>query len=253
LLYRPVNVKPWIIAGAFCCSALATACGQAPDARERDLQGTSQAFEVSPGVTVSTATYRVTGPGGFASAGTVAVGSTAFVTVTLGGVPLGTGYTVALSATASNGVTTCAGASPYDVTGSSPVSVVVELICAAPNAAPPQPPPQPPGPPPGAGQGMVSGSVTFNMCPIVDGLDVTPAEARVGGHLALVATAHDSNQGPVPLSYRWRANGSLLPGLTQPSLTFTCTSVGNVALAVSAFDGDAGCNQALTATVVCSP
>jgi hypothetical protein len=250
LLYRPVNVKPWIVTAAFCCSALAASCGQSPEVREQDPRGASSlAFEVSPGVTVSTSNYRVTGPGGFASAGTVAVGSTALVTVNLAGVPPGTGYDVELSATASDGVTTCVGASPFDTASSSPVSVVVELFCTAPIAAQAAPP-APPGPP---GNGTVNGSATFNMCPVADTLDVSPAEARVGGHLSLVATAHDSNPPPGGLSYRWRANGSLLPGLTQPSLTFTCTSVSNVTLAVSAFDGDAACNQALTAAVVCSP
>jgi hypothetical protein len=235
LLYRPVNVKAWIIAGAFCFSALATGCGQAPDARELDLRGaTSQAFEVSPGVTVSTATYRVTGPGGFASAGTVAVGSTAFVTVTLAGVPVGTGYDVELSAMASDGVTACTGSSAFNVPSSSPVSVVVELICGVPT-------------------GAVNVTASLNLCAMVDSLDIAPAEARIGGHLALAATAHDTDTGPSALSYRWRANGILLPGNTQSALTFTCTSLGNVALAVSAFDGDPACNQALTATVVCSP
>lgn len=221
------------LAAALVLSLVATSCGQGSDVESHERGASSLAFEVAPGVVVSTATYQITGPGDFNSAGTVPVGSSASVPVTLSGIPIAAGYSLTLFATASDGVTTCTGSTPFDVTSSSPITVVAVLECGVP-------------------EGTVNVVASINVCPVVDTLDVSPAEVRVGGKIALSATARDSDSGPNPLAYRWRAGGSLLAS-TQPSLLFTCTSVGAVTLSVSASDGDLACSQALTATLTCSP
>jgi hypothetical protein len=99
------------------------------------------------------------------------------------------------------------------------------------------------------GQAQVTGSV--NLCPVLDSLEAIPSELRVGGHVTLNAGAHDSDNGPSSLSYRWTANGGTIPGQTQPSLMFTCTSVGAVTIAATVSDG--ACTDALTLTLTCSP
>jgi hypothetical protein len=213
-----------------CSVALAWGCGS----NEHDLPGggsSAYAFEVSPGVTVTTATYRVSGPGGFTSAGQVAVGDAADVSIPLSGLPVGVGYQLDLNATASDGVTECMGSSAFDVPSTAPVTVSVHLFCGVPS-------------------GDVSVTATTNICTMIDTFDVLPAETRIGGRISLSAVAHDSDDGPSAITYKWRTNGRLLNGLTQPNFTFTCTSVGNVTIAVSASDGK--CEDSLSATITCS-
>ena len=71
--------------------------------------------------------------------------------------------------------------------------------------------------------------------------------------MSLLATAHDSDNAPSPLSYRWQANGQDISGQTSPSLTFTCTTVGNVSVQVIVSDGDSACNASSSITLTCSP
>jgi hypothetical protein len=71
--------------------------------------------------------------------------------------------------------------------------------------------------------------------------------------MVLNAAAHDPDNAPRAISYRWTANGGVLPGQTQPTLTFTCTSTGSVVIGASVFDLDPNCADILTANLVCSP
>ncbi len=71
--------------------------------------------------------------------------------------------------------------------------------------------------------------------------------------MSLSATAHDSDNGPSPLAYRWSANGRAINGQTQPTLTFTCTTPGTVMIQVAASDGDATCIDTASAMLMCSP
>jgi hypothetical protein len=96
------------------------------------------ALQVAPGVTVSSATYTITGPGGFSTTGTVGVGQTSNVLVNvsqiaspiMGGLPPGTGYVIDVTATASDADTICAGSAPFDVTaGEMTPEVIVHLVC----------------------------------------------------------------------------------------------------------------------------
>jgi hypothetical protein len=223
----------WI---GFCCSALAlTACGQATSGGdERGSGAAAQALEISPGVTVSSATYRVTGPGGFSSAGTVAVGDTADVPVALSGLPPGTGFEIDLAAMASDNMTACEGTTDFDLPAGGSTTVTVHLTCGIPT-------------------GAVQVTGTTNICPVVDGLQSLPTETRVGGHMNLTATAHDSDNGPSPLSYQWVANGRPINGQTSSTLTFTCTSAGNVTIKINVSDGDPSCGDSQTITLMCSP
>ena len=222
----------WI---GFCGAALAlSACGQGAGADDRGSGAAGQALDIGPGVTVTSASYRVIGPNGFSSAGTVPVGSSADVSVPLSGLPAGTGFEIDLAATASDNMTVCMGTTDFDLPMGGSTTVVVHLTCGVPT-------------------GSVSVTATTNVCPVVDALQVLPNEVRVGGHMNLTATAHDSDNGPSPLGYKWFANGGQINGQTTPTLTFTCTSAGNITIKVTVTDGDVTCNDSASATLVCSP
>jgi hypothetical protein len=221
--------------GAAASLAILTGCGQ-PSASHRapDYSGSGEALVISPGVTVSNATYSISGPNGFASAGMVPVGDSPDLSIVLNGLPIGAGYEISVAATASDGVTVCEAMASFDVTGST-TNVPVHLTCGAPS-------------------GSVQLTGSLNVCPVLDGLDAIPAEAVVGGQLTLTATAHDSDNGPSPLSYKWTANGAAL-NHPEPVLTFTCTTAGTFNLKVAVSDGDPnpGCGDDSTAVVTCDP
>ena len=80
----------------------------------------------------------------------------------------------------------------------------------------------------------------------------TSCALLVGGTAALTTTAHDSDNGPAPLSYEWSANGALLK-TKGPNLTFACSSPGDVVVQVVLSDGDTnpGCADHLSVNLRC--
>ena len=213
----------------------AVGCGQGPSrGADESAAAGGQALVISPGVTVSSATYTIAGPNDFTSAGTVPVGDSPDLSIVLSGLPIGAGYEIEVASTASDGVTTCEATALFDVTGPS-TTVMVHLVCGVPT-----------------GNVQVIGSL--NVCPVLDGLDASPAEARIGGRASLVASAHDSDNGPSPIAYKWAINGAPLGNHPQPTLNFTCTSAGTVAIKVSVSDGDPDptCTDSLAAFVTCT-
>ena len=216
------------------CGLALAGCGQGSGSELAGRAGASgQALDLGSGVTVTSASYRITGPNGFSSAGTVAVGDSADVSVPVSGLPPGTGFQMDLAATASDGMTVCEGVSTFDVPASGTATVVVHLTCGIPS-----------------GEAQVT--ATTNICPAIDALQALPTEARLGGHMSLSVSAHDADNGPNALAYRWSANGRTLNGQVQSTLTFTCTSVGSVTIMVAVSDGTP-CTDSATVTLTCSP
>jgi hypothetical protein len=181
------------------------------------------------------ATYAIAGPNGFASAGTVPVGDSADVPVVLSHLPIGQGYELDLSATASDGVTVCDGNTTFDVADASATfTVVVHLDCAVPS-------------------GDVSVEATLNICPVVDGVDALPNSLTLGGVSSLSVAAHDSDHAPGPLAYAWAVNGIKLPRQTASTLGFACSSAGQITITASVSDGDPNptCADSLGVQVSC--
>ena len=210
---------------------LVAACGES-----RPITGggsSGQGLQVSPTATVSTATYTISGPNGFASAGTVPVGDSPDVPVTLSHLPVGQGYQLDLSATASDGVIVCTGSTTFDVVDNNATfTLIVHLTCAVPS-----------------GNADVQGTV--NVCPVLEGLSASPLALRLGGISRLSVAAHDSDNGPATLSYSWAVNGVKLPTQTASTLSFACTSLGSVTIAASVLDGDPSCSESSSVQVSC--
>jgi uncharacterized protein YjiK len=190
-------------------------------------------LQLASGETLNSVSYTITGPNGFSRTGTIDTSKSSVVASTIGGLPVGSGFSIALDGTATGGGTHCAGAASFDVAAHMTTSVSVHLTC---------------NEPPHTGSVNVNGTV--NVCPTVDGISASPAEVTVGSSLALTASAHDSDGGPSALAYHWTTTGGTLSATDAQNPTLTCTNAGSVTVSVTATDGD--CTGTLSTTVTCT-
>lgn len=201
---------------------------------EPHTDGASIALQVSPGVTLSAATYWVIAPNGSVTTGTVAVGTSATVRVIISGLPMATGYQLIVSGLASDGITGCSGSATFNSPTPS-TGVPVTLVCAA---------------PPAPGQALVT--ATVNICPVIDGVAASPSSVAVGSSMALQVIAHDPDSGPAVLTFAWTADGGSLIGSAAAAATLTCTQAGTFHISIAASDGDATCGAAQSLAVTCT-
>jgi hypothetical protein len=194
------------------------------------------ALEIQPGVTVSTADYRITGPGSLVVKGTVDVGDSADVSVPIPGLPPGMGYDVQVQAWASDDMTLCRGESAFIIVDSAPSMVLVHLDC--------QKPPQ--------GDLMVQGS--FRVCPVLEGIGASPGEVLVGASLSLSATVRVPDDRLGPPAFKWQSTSGSLTGGSWADQIFTCTAAGPATVRVTTSDAnkDPECEEAMQLTVGCT-
>ena len=193
---------------------------------------------VQGGVTLTSVGYTITGPNSFSSAGTINVAASSTISAVIGGLPAGNGYTIALTATGSDGATTCGGSGTFNVTAGAVATVAVTLDCHQPSKT-----------------GSVAVNGAINVCPVADGLSANPSDVAVGFPVALAIAAHDPDNGPSPLAYSWSAPSGSFTGATSATPTFICTAPGPVTLTATASDGDAtaGCAATMSVVVTCEP
>ena len=193
---------------------------------------------VQGGVTLTSVGYTISGPGGFSSTGTINVASSSTISAVIGGLPAGNGYTITLSATGTDGATTCAGSGTFNVTAGAVATVAVTLDCHQP-----------------AKTGSVAVNGTINVCPVADGLSANPSDVAVGFPVALAIAAHDPDNGPSPLAYAWTAPSGSFSNAASATPTFVCSAPGPVTLTATASDGDAtaGCAATMSVVVTCEP
>jgi cysteine-rich repeat protein len=154
--------------------------------------------------------------------------------------PVGTGYTISLSAASAEtgDDITCGGSfGPFNVTPNSSTNFTLTLTCHD-NT-----------------NGQVVGDVTVatDACPkiVFDYVVATPASANVGSTLAVAGKAHDLDGKTV--TYAWKianpAVGTFAP-TTGATSTLTCNTQGlGTVVSVTASNGE--CSKALTTTVSC--
>jgi len=151
----------WSLSGTSAIVALALAagltsgCGNAPADVEGPASGVatpgpgavpgavSVALVVPPNFQIDTISYQLTNTG-FSLAGNLNVAQSGTVSGVIGGIPAGTGYTLALAANdVGKKFTSCAGSSTVAVTGGTTTPVSVNIECRLPpvNAPPPVPVP----------------------------------------------------------------------------------------------------------------
>ena len=222
--------------GAGCASLPAD--GQLPPGT--DQVGTIQLALQVTGVVLNSVTYTVSGPNAFTRSGTASGPGGTTVSAFIGGVPTGAGYSIALSGTAADGTTTCSGVSgTFSVSPNTPTTVVVALLCREPS-------------------NMTGIAVTGNavdICPRVDGISADATSGAIGGTpVSLSSSAHDTDNGPMPLSYLWSAASGTFSSSTSANPTFSCTSAGTIVLTLTVSDGypDTSCNDTATISIVCT-
>jgi hypothetical protein len=195
------------------------------------------ALQLPGGTTIQTASFSIAGPRGFSRTGNIDVSASTKLTALIGGIPAGTGYQITLTATTTDGSTSCTGSASFDVQPGRITSAVVAMTC---HEAP------------RTGSVLVGGNL--NICPTIDALGATPSEVQVDGSIALSASAHDSDAGPNPLSFGWVSSSGTFSDATARNPMFTCTTPGSVTLQLTVSDGDPlpSCADTATARVACS-
>ncbi|HVW24739.1 MAG TPA: hypothetical protein VHC69_05185 [Polyangiaceae bacterium] len=190
------------------------------------------------GVGVDSVSYTITGPGSFTKTGSIDASASQTLSAQIGGLPAATGYSIALSATATDGVTTCSGSQSFDVTAHATSNATVALDCHE---------------PPKKGSVLFEG--VANICPVVDSVSGMPNISEQGMTVMLDAAAHDSDDGPSPLTYRWSATSGTLSTGSGASTMLTCTDPVLVTITVSVSDGDPNptCAASMTTVVSCIP
>ena len=188
---------------------------------------------VEGGVTLTSVGYTITGPNSFMTSGTINVASSTSITAVIGGLPAGNGYSIMLSATGTDGVTTCGGSASFNVTAGAVPAVSVTLDCHQ-----------------AAKTGSVTVNGTINVCPVADGITASPADIGVGFPISLAIAAHDPDGGPSPLAYSWSATSGSFTGGNTATPTFVCAAAGPVTLTATVSDGDPSSACAATESVV---
>ena len=194
-------------------------------------------LQLPGGVGVNTASWTITGPNGASTVvqtGTVNVQNSQSISFLVGGIPVGSGYTVTLNATATDGVTSCVGSGTFSTTARTTTAVTVLLQCT-------QPPSE-------AGSVQINGSAYS--CASVSSIAASPSEVNVGATAALSATASGPGADGGAISYAWSAPSGTFDTPNAANANFSCTTAGPVTVTLTVTDGlvpDGGaCNPALS-------
>ena len=227
-----VGSSPFLVTG---CGSEPTGASGGPVADE-NAGSLGLALTMPGGAVLNSVAYTVTGPGGYASTGTVNVSNSSTISSLLP-LPAGGPYTVSLSGTSLDNSTTCNGSGQTSITAGQTKTLPIHMTCKEAGRT---------------GSALITGSL--NLCPVVDGISASPSEVLVGGTVTLSGTAHDSDAAPAALSYQWSASSGSLSSATAANPTFKCTEPGDATITLAVSDGDAtpGCAASQTATVTCT-
>jgi hypothetical protein len=216
------------------CSGPSGAGGSSID----DVGSIGVALTLASGATLNSVSYQITGP--TAKTGTIDLSHSTAVSAVISGLSAGGGYSITLTGTATDGTTSCMGSGSFAVMAHQTSTVTVNLDCHE-----------------GAKTGSVLVQGSINVCPTIDGISANPGEVLVGASIALQGTAHDSDNGPMPLTYQWKTTGASaqLSDPTSPAPSLTCLAAGAVTVSLTVSDGDPlpSCAATSTATVTCTP
>lgn len=187
-------------------------------------------LKVAPGVTLTSVAYTIS-KGDFEKSGAIDVENAPFISATIGGIPEGKGYKIALLATSKEDGTVFQGSTTFDVIAGQTTAVTLSLRTATNN-------------------GSVAISATLNAGPVIEELTVTPLVALLGGEITLRAVAEDPDQGPSSLSYSWSVSDGTLEDSTAAVTKLAGSRPGNVVVTLSVSDGDIVSTKATVVTFV---
>jgi hypothetical protein len=183
--------------------------------------------------------YTITGPNGTStvvSQGSVNLQNSMALSFTVGGIPAGSNYSVALSGVAVGGAVTCSGSATFSVTARTTTNVTVLLNCGS----------------PAPDAGAVSVGAQPYLCATATSVSASPSETTLGNSVALSASAVAPSA--ANLAYSWSAPSGTFSATNSPSTNFTCTTQGSVTVTATVSDGtvpDGGtCSAALASMSV---
>ena len=140
-MIRSAAQKALLLAvAALFTSAAVTSCNKSKSSVTDNVGSVDLALSLSPGVNVSSVSYEITGAGlPSPITGSINVADPgATISLLISGIPAGMGYTITLSATSTDGGTTCLGSSMFNITAGATTAVTVAMQCRGP-APPPAP------------------------------------------------------------------------------------------------------------------
>src|ERR1044071_9500331 len=201
-----------ILLGMLSASAALAGCATDPgDSAQPETMGEiGLEVKLAPGLTLDSVSYTITGPIGFSRTGSIHVGSSTTVSAIVSRIPFGTGYQITMRGASSDGSAVCMGSATFDIDGPDTKPVALHMTCEL---------------QPTTGSILINGSI--NICPKIEGIDVSPAEVIFGGAISLQAAASDLDRAPAPLGFTWTATSGTL---SSTSARWTCNKVGRTTL-----------------------
>ncbi|MEP6652026.1 MAG: hypothetical protein ABJA82_01625 [Myxococcales bacterium] len=201
-----------LAAAALSVGALAVNCSKKDTGSNSAVGSVGLALTLPSGATVTSVHYSVKNSGSTEVAqGDIPVSdSGATISVVIGGIAAGSGYTVALSGMASDGSTCLGTSAAFAVTANASTNVNVLLLCRNVNSS---------------GTVVVNGQI--DNCPAVTSYVVSPMATGVNGHIGVSASAADLDAADT-VTYAWTATAGTFNTPTASSATFTCPATSSV-------------------------
>ena len=194
-----------------------------------DIGSLQLALTLSPGVTINTVRYTISGNGIAPINGNidVSMSNTANATAFVSGLPVGNNYLVVMSADSTDNMTHCTGQANFNVLLGQTAMANVTLQCR--------------GPQQNVGQVAINGRL--DNCPYVTALSADRLQATVGQSITVNVAATDLDPSDT-ITYAWTAAPATGVGtLGTPAAattTFTCTGAGTAQLSIVISDGVCG-------------
>src|SRR5262249_46380543 len=105
-----------LVAALGTAATLSSGCSTNDGSASRsDVGSIGLALQLASGATLNSVSYTITGPGGFSRAGTIDTSQSTTISAVIGDIPAGSGYSIALQGTTTDGRTSCAGAATFNV------------------------------------------------------------------------------------------------------------------------------------------
>ncbi len=208
-----------------------------PDATAGDLGSIGLRLTLPGGETLDAIAWVITGPNGASTIvqqNTIDVTNSQSLIFQVGGIPAGSGYTIAISGTTVDGTVTCTGSAPFSVNARATTNVTALLQC---NAKAPE-------------AGSVAVSTLGYDCGIATGVSASPSETTVGNSVSLTGVGKGVDPGSV--AFAWSATSGTFSAPGSAATNFTCTAPGPVTVTLTVSDGavpDGGSCNAGTSTM----
>ena len=191
-----------------------------------DVGQLALAIEIAPGVTVSQMDYRVLKDGMVVITGTADTREMVFIQ--LSALPAGTGYTVELSATTSQGLV-CTGSAPFTVAAQASTVVPVPMTCGVPSRGDSRIVPE------------------FSGCNRVRVLSATDFPGR---HFAVSVVPSSDSTSP---TFLWSSADGTFDSTSVAQTVFHCGAATTGTARITVAVADATCSDSVSTDVNCGP